>query len=65
MTEQFLHRTQVRTALQQVGRHRVPQAVRAQVRALGERSQRPVHETAHHPGIDPAAAVADEDSLTG
>ena len=64
MSEDLLYRPQVGPALQQVGGHRVAQAVRPQVGGVGHHRQGLVDQPTHHPGIDPCAAVTDEQGET-
>ena len=48
-----------------MGGHRVAQAVRTEVGGVGDGLQGAMDEAAHHAGVDPGAAVADEDGLAG
>ena len=61
MAEDFLHAAQVSATLQEVGRRSVAQAVRPGVRYRPAGGRDPgVHDPAHGPRVDPAAAGTEE-----
>lgn len=60
MAEDLLNCSQVGTALEKVGRHGVAQTMRAEVGRIWHSGQGSMHDPAHDPGIDPVAAVTDE-----
>ncbi|BDZ58645.1 hypothetical protein GCM10025872_23020 [Barrientosiimonas endolithica] len=61
MPEQLLHHAQVGPALEQVRRGAVPQPVGSEVGRVGHVGEQLVHDLAHLPRVDPAAAPAEED----
>ena len=63
VSEHLLHAAQVGTSLQQMGGHRMPQAVRPQVRSALHQTQGAMHDPADHPRVDPAASLSDEDGI--
>jgi len=56
VAEELLNASQVSATLQEVRRRTVSQAVRAQVGSPRYARQTTVHQGAHRPGVDPAAA---------
>lgn len=56
MAEQLLHRTQIRTALKQVRRGRVSQAVRTDVGRTLHRLGGPVYDAAYLSRVDASAS---------
>src|SRR5215211_7131475 len=64
MPEDLLHAPQVRAPLQQVGRHRVPKSVRAEVRGPLCQLEGTMNHPAHHAWIDPLATFTEEHGLS-
>lgn len=64
MTEDLLDRAQVRPALQEVRRRRMPERMGGQIRYAGATGFDVKH-LAHDPGIDPAPALAEEQGSAG
>ena len=58
--EHLLHAAQVGTALQQMGRHRVPKSVRAEVGRPLSHLKGTMDDPAHHPRVDPLATLVRE-----
>ena len=60
MTEQFLDCAQIGTAFEQMGRGRVPETVRPEVRCTRHRAQPVVDHPADRSGIDTPTAEAEQ-----
>src|SRR5262245_24268601 len=65
MAEQLLHRAQIRAALEQMSRGRVPQPVRPDVRSSGDVRDPSVDDGADGALVDPTAPGTEEQSGAG
>ena len=63
VAEHLLHAAQVGAPLQQMGRHRMPKSVRAEVGCPLGHLKGAMDDPAHHPRVDPLAALAEEHGL--
>ena len=64
MSEQFLHRAQIRSAFEQVGRGAVSKAVRRQVRGPRDVGNEPMDRRSHLARVDPPAPPPEEERGT-
>jgi hypothetical protein len=65
VTEHLLNTAQVGTALQEVGRHGMPQTVWPKVGRPRRHSERPMDDPSYDSRVNPLSAVADEDCRAG
>ena len=61
--QDLLHTAQVCATLQQVGGHRMPHAVRANVRCVRDGPHRTVDDSTHHPLVQTATSTAEDGAL--
>ena len=64
MAKHLLHRSKIRPAFEQMGRHGVSQTMRAKVRGVLIETEVGVDDAAHHPRIDPSTTHPQYDGLT-